>query len=105
MLFSFYFSQLIRYTVPETLNAALEDIDVLFETNPTWFIGPGSRKKLAKIVANRKAAESIDPITGQRRDVHKESGGSEKMAMSGSMEKKRFRLLNLGLSRSERNQM
>jgi len=41
--------------VPETLRGALEDIDVLFETNPTWLVGPDSQKKLAQIIANREA--------------------------------------------------
>lgn len=43
--------------VPETCKAELEDIDVLFETNPTWLIGPGSRKKLAVIIENRQASD------------------------------------------------
>ncbi|GLA35241.1 hypothetical protein AnigIFM63309_010644 [Aspergillus niger] len=34
---------------PETRKASLEDIDVLFETNPKWLIGPQSKKKMAKI--------------------------------------------------------
>ncbi|GLA20963.1 hypothetical protein AnigIFM62618_009937 [Aspergillus niger] len=38
----------IQY-VPETRKASLEDIDVLFETNPKWLIGPQSKKKMAKI--------------------------------------------------------
>lgn len=28
--------------VPGTLNAVLEAIDVLFQTHPTWLIGPDS---------------------------------------------------------------
>jgi hypothetical protein len=44
--------------VPETANAALEDIDVLFQTSKTWIIGPGSRRKLRNIVAGREEAEN-----------------------------------------------
>lgn len=44
--------------VPETLKGELEDIDVLFETNPTWLIGPGSRKKLAQIITDREAGDA-----------------------------------------------
>lgn len=60
------FIPMIYWLVPETLNAALEDIDKLFENNPTWLIGPSSRLKLAQIVADRKANESIDPVTGEK---------------------------------------
>lgn len=42
----------IEATVPETCKATLEDIDILFETNPTWLIGPISKKKLADITKN-----------------------------------------------------
>lgn len=73
-------------SVPETQNAALEDIDALFETNPTWLIGPGSRKKLAQIVANRKAAESVDPITGERRDRSSEMSDSGEKAKIETIE-------------------
>lgn len=45
-------------TVPETANAALEDIDVLFQTSKTWIIGPDSRHKLRNIVAGRQEAEN-----------------------------------------------
>lgn len=31
---------------------------MLFENNPTWIIGPGSRRQLAAIIANRKEAEA-----------------------------------------------
>lgn len=48
---------LTLHPVPETLNATLEDISVLFEESATWIIGPGSRKRLARIVAAREAAE------------------------------------------------
>lgn len=41
------------HTVPETRKAALEDIDVLFETNPTWVIGPKSTVKMAEITSTR----------------------------------------------------
>lgn len=41
------------FSVPETRKAALEDIDVMFETNPTWLIGPISKKKLANITKAR----------------------------------------------------
>lgn len=44
--------------VPETLRATLEDIDELFETSTSWIIGPGSRKKIAGIIANREMVES-----------------------------------------------
>jgi hypothetical protein len=33
-------------------------MDLLFEENPKWVIGPGSRKKIATIVANRQATEA-----------------------------------------------
>jgi hypothetical protein len=46
-------------SVPETLNAALEDIDTLFETSSTWIMGPGSRRRLAEIVASREAAQAM----------------------------------------------
>ena len=46
--------------VPETMKADLEDIDVLFETNPTWLIGPGSAKRLADIIANRKERNLLE---------------------------------------------
>lgn len=44
--------------VPETANAALEDIDVLFQTSKTWIIGPGSRRKLTNIISGREEAEN-----------------------------------------------
>lgn len=34
-------------------------MDVLFEANPTWLIGPGSRKKIAQIIADREEAENV----------------------------------------------
>lgn len=34
-------------------------MDVLFEDNPTWIIGPGSRRKLAAIIENRQEAEAM----------------------------------------------
>lgn len=34
-------------------------MDELFENNPTWIIGPGSRKKLAAIIKNRQHAEAV----------------------------------------------
>lgn len=52
------------------MNAALEDIDVLFETNPTWLIGPGSKRKLAKIIADR--AENNTEL--RKVDLSKEKG-------------------------------
>ncbi|PSR79063.1 general substrate transporter [Coniella lustricola] len=51
------FIPLIHFLIPETLQADLEDMDVLFETNPTWVIGPGSRQKIAKIIADREETE------------------------------------------------
>lgn len=33
-------------------------MDLFFEENPKWVIGPGSRQKVATIVANREAAEA-----------------------------------------------
>lgn len=33
-------------------------MDVLFENNQIWLIGPGSRKQLAAIIANREEAEA-----------------------------------------------
>lgn len=53
--------------VPETMKANLEDIDILFERNPTWIIGPGSRKKLAAIVREREGLNEI-----QRQHGHDE---------------------------------
>ncbi|GAA93127.1 sugar transporter [Aspergillus luchuensis IFO 4308] len=41
--------------VPETCKASLEDIDVLFENNPKWLIGPQSKKKMAKITEDASA--------------------------------------------------
>ncbi|OKL58146.1 hypothetical protein UA08_06448 [Talaromyces atroroseus] len=52
------FVPLIYFLIPETSKAALEDIDVLFQTSGRWVIGPGSRQKLRDIVAGRQAAES-----------------------------------------------
>ncbi|KAJ5618370.1 hypothetical protein N7528_007013 [Penicillium herquei] len=53
------FIPLIYFLIPETLNGTLEDISVLFEESEgAWIIGPSSRKKLASIIANRKAAEA-----------------------------------------------
>lgn len=46
---------LLLFPVPETCKASLEDIDVLFETSPTWLIGPSSKKKLADIIKSRSA--------------------------------------------------
>ncbi|KAI2865699.1 hypothetical protein CBS63078_8346 [Aspergillus niger] len=43
------FIPVIYFFIPETRKASLEDIDVLFETNPKWLIGPQSKKKMAKI--------------------------------------------------------
>lgn len=34
-------------------------MDVLFESNPTWIIGPGSKRQLAAIIANRQEAEAM----------------------------------------------
>jgi hypothetical protein len=56
------------------LRAALEDIDVLFETNPTWIIGPGSRKKLAVIIANREAGDR--GISAEKSDIIATDEGS-----------------------------
>lgn len=41
------------------MKANLEDIDILFERNPTWIIGPGSRKKLAAIMREREGLDEI----------------------------------------------
>ena len=42
------------------MNGTLEDISVLFEeSGDSWLIGPGSRKKLAKIIADREATEAV----------------------------------------------
>lgn len=46
------------HPVPETAQAALEDIDVLFESYPTWLFGPGSKKKLAEIIASRQTIDA-----------------------------------------------
>ncbi|KAJ9133457.1 General substrate transporter [Pleurostoma richardsiae] len=54
---NFFFIPMIYLLIPETMNADLEDIDVLFETNPTWLIGVGSRRKLAQIITNRQAED------------------------------------------------
>ncbi|KAH8882434.1 hypothetical protein GQ53DRAFT_831556 [Thozetella sp. PMI_491] len=52
---------------PETSKATLEDVDILFEENPTWWIGPGSRKKLAQIVADREVHEEAERVVvGER---------------------------------------
>lgn len=41
------------------MNATLEDISVLFEqSGGSWFVGPGSRKRIARIIANREATEA-----------------------------------------------
>lgn len=34
-------------------------MDLLFENNPTWIIGPGSRIKLAAVIENRQEAEAM----------------------------------------------
>ncbi|KAF2767627.1 general substrate transporter [Teratosphaeria nubilosa] len=60
------FIPMIYFLIPETLNAALEDIDVLFENNPTWIIGPGSRRVLAKIVEDRQADEAVETQEGAK---------------------------------------
>jgi sugar porter (SP) family MFS transporter len=60
------FVPMIYLLIPETLNAALEDIDVLFENNPTWLIGPGSRRKITDITAARKARELVDTFSGEK---------------------------------------
>jgi len=52
------FIPMTYYLIPETNQGALEDIDVLFETNPRWLIGPGSKKKLAAIVQSRQEIEA-----------------------------------------------
>lgn len=57
---NFAFIPMIYFLIPETCKAELEDIDVLFETNPTWFIGPGSRKKIAAIIENRQASDIME---------------------------------------------
>ncbi|KAJ5082308.1 sugar transporter [Penicillium argentinense] len=54
------FIPMIYFLVPETYNAALEDTDVLFETNATWLIGPLSRKTLAEIMNDRVARGDAD---------------------------------------------
>ena len=51
------FIPIIYYLILETNQGTLEDIDVLFETNPRWVIGPGS-KKLAAIVQSRQEVEA-----------------------------------------------
>jgi hypothetical protein len=62
------------FLVPETCRAALEDIDVLFETNPTWLIGPGSRKKIAQIIANHEAGDA-----GEKPHAEAEAKGSSEL--------------------------
>ncbi|KAF3405188.1 Sugar transporter STL1 [Talaromyces pinophilus] len=54
------FIPMIYFLVPETCKATLEDIDVLFETNPTWLIGPISKKKLADITKNTYLLNDAD---------------------------------------------
>ena len=54
--------------VPETMKADLEDIDVLFETNPTWLIGPGSAKRLADIIANREERNLLEKHVDESKD-------------------------------------
>ncbi|RDW62489.1 hypothetical protein BP5796_10791 [Coleophoma crateriformis] len=68
------FIPMIYFLIPETLKGALEDIDVLFEENPTWLIGPGSRKKLALIIANRQAREQSDVL--EKKGIHDENKGN-----------------------------
>ena len=60
-------------TVPETLNATLEDISVMFEQSGKWLIGPGSKKHLAQIVKNREETEA--------------SGGDAEKVVAGHLEK------------------
>ncbi|OQE32016.1 hypothetical protein PENSTE_c001G04509 [Penicillium steckii] len=52
------FIPMIYFLIPETQNATLEDVSALFEQSETWLIGPGSKKRLAQIVANREAIEA-----------------------------------------------
>ncbi|GFZ42316.1 hypothetical protein JCM24511_00030 [Saitozyma sp. JCM 24511] len=75
------FIPLIYFFIPETLNAALEDIDTLFETSSTWIMGPGSRRRLAKIVASREAAQAMHVEMAQSggkdaEDVQAEQAGN-----------------------------
>ncbi|CAJ2511448.1 Uu.00g070730.m01.CDS01 [Anthostomella pinea] len=51
------FLPIVYFLIPETAKASLEDIDIFFEENPKWIIGPGSSKKLAAIMSNREANE------------------------------------------------
>ncbi|KAI1339974.1 general substrate transporter [Xylariaceae sp. FL0016] len=55
---NFCFIPIVYFFIPETARASLEDIDVFFEENPEWIIGPGSSKKVAAIMANREATEA-----------------------------------------------
>ncbi|KAI0015254.1 general substrate transporter [Xylariomycetidae sp. FL0641] len=55
---NFCFLPIVYFFIPETAKASLEDIDVLFEENPKWILGPGSSKKVASIIANREAQET-----------------------------------------------
>ncbi|KAI0479387.1 general substrate transporter [Xylariaceae sp. FL0804] len=55
---NFSFIPIVYFFIPETAKASLEDIDVFFDQNPKWIIGPGSSKKLAKIMADREATET-----------------------------------------------
>ncbi|PWY62098.1 sugar transporter [Aspergillus eucalypticola CBS 122712] len=52
--------------VPETCKASLEDIDVLFENNPKWLIGPQSKKKMAKITED--ASVPTDAVLHGRKE-------------------------------------
>ncbi|CAK7197847.1 hypothetical protein SEUCBS139899_000497 [Sporothrix eucalyptigena] len=65
---NFAFIPMIYFLIPETMKANLEDIDILFERNPTWLIGPGSRQKLAAIVREREGLDEIQKQHGHDGD-------------------------------------
>ena len=46
----------IYFFIPETAGVEMEHVDKLFEQEQKWLIGPGSKRKLAKIVDDYKAA-------------------------------------------------
>ena len=46
--------------------AAREDIDVVFDTNPTWLIGPKPGERLAEITGNRLAQATANRGVGKR---------------------------------------
>ncbi|AEO63159.1 uncharacterized protein THITE_2038523 [Thermothielavioides terrestris NRRL 8126] len=85
---NFAFIPMIYFLIPETLRANLEDVDVLFENNPTWLIGPGSRKKLAAIISNRRASEEAE--MNAAREAKEPAEGARGMVEHDEMKKEKM---------------